>query len=251
MKKQDPESNRPEPVDNATTQPFAACCERSPLVHAVIGLILLLALGLGYALPYQPPKLVKHDSPEYVRNAPPAELAEAQTERTRIDQLNKDARKKFTEDLKVWNESGEKSRRKLIAFGRNTSKIIAVLWFACCLIACGRRPLMEFIPKHFGKDLAIVILPVILLGVLFALATLLTKWIPESGWPMPGALDLRNQSLWTALGQFFVHLTHPACEAIITLKEYCFANWFVAGILIVTTAILGWQRIQKQSAKVS
>ena len=251
MKKQDPESNRPEPVDNATTQPFAACCERSPLVHAVIGLILLLALGLGYALPYQPPKLVKHDSPEYVRNAPPAELAEAQTERTRIEQLNKDARKKFTEALKVWNESGEKSRRKLIAFGRNTSKIIAVLWFACCLIACGRRPLMEFIPKHFGKDLAIVILPVILLGVLYALATLLTKWIPESGWPMPGALDLRNQSLWTALGQFFVHLTHPACEAIITLKEYCFANWFVPGILIVTTAILGWQRIQKQSAKVS
>ena len=48
-----------------------------------------------------------------------------------------------------------------------------------------------------------------------------------------------------------MHLTHPACEAIITLKEYCFAKWFVPGILIVTTAILGWQRIQKQRAKVS
>ena len=250
MKKQDRENNRPEPVDNAPTEPGPACCARSPLVHAVIGLILLLALGLGYALPYQPPKLVKHDSPDYVRGASPTEQAKAQTERTRIEQLNKDARKKFTADLKVWNESGEKSRRKLIAFGRNTAKIIAVLWFACCLIACGHRPLMEFIPRHFGQDLAIVILPVILLGVLFAFATLLTKWIPETGWPMPGALDLKNQSLWTALGQFFVHLTHPACEAIITLKEYCFAKWFVPGILIVTTAILGWQRIQKQRAKV-
>ena len=94
-----------------------------------------------------------------------------------------------------------------------------------------------------------LIVPVIILGVFFALATLLVKWIPESGWPMPNALDLKDQSIWRAVGQFFVHLLHPVAETILTLKEYCFDKWFVPGILVVTTAILGWQRVVKQQAE--
>jgi hypothetical protein len=66
MKKQDHENSRPEPKDNASTEPVPARFARLPVVHAVIGLVLLLTLILGYALPYEPPKLVKHNSREYV-----------------------------------------------------------------------------------------------------------------------------------------------------------------------------------------
>jgi len=217
--------------------------------HAIVAVLLLLGLLLGYALPYEAPKLEKNDYPTLPRNPTEKQRAEFTEERKRIEKLNDDARESFNTSLKEWNDGGEESRRKLIAFGRNTARMIAVVWFIFIALRLGIGPLVRFVPKHFGKDLAVVILPVIMLGVFFALATLLVKWIPESGWPMPNALDLKDQSIWRAVGQFFVHLLHPVAETILTLKEYCFDKWFVPGILVVTTAILGWQRVVKQQAE--
>ena len=170
-------------------------------------------------------------------------------ERERVEKLNDASRESFNTALKAWNDGGEESRRKMIAFGRNSARMIAVVWFVFIALRLGLGPLIRFIPKHFGKDLAVVILPVILLGVFFAMGTLLIKWIPETGWPMPNALNLKDQSVWHAVGQFFVHLLHPVAEAILTLKDYCFDKWFVPGILVVTTAILGWQPVLKQQAE--
>ena len=217
--------------------------------HAAVTVLLLLMLLLGYALPYEPPKLEKHDYPTLPRNPTEAQRTEFTLDRQRIEKLNDDSREAFNAELKEWNDGGEESRRKIIAFGRNTARMVAVVWFIFIVLRLGLGPLVRLIPKQFGKDLAVVILPVLMLGVFFALATLLVKWIPESGWPMPNALDLKDQSIWRAVGQFFVHLLHPVAETILTLKEYCYDKWFVPGILVVTTAILGWQRVVKQQAE--
>ena len=39
-----------------------------PLFQGIFALVLLLSLLLGYGLPYQPPKLEKHDYPEFPKD---------------------------------------------------------------------------------------------------------------------------------------------------------------------------------------
>ena len=87
------------------------------------------------------------------------------------------------------------------------------------------------------------IMPVLLLGFIYALAKLILDWIPAGGWTMPNVLELRDQSLWKVLGQFIVHLTHPLANMVVTLKEFMFDKWFVPGMFVVVTAVIGWKRI--------
>ena len=109
-------------------------------------------------------------------------------------------------------------------------------------IVYGLMPLLRLIPKHFGKDLSITLLPVLMLGVLYSLSRLVVEWIPDSGWPLPSPLELNDQSLWKVMGQFIVHLTHPIADMVITLKEFAVDKWFVPLLFVAATLVIGWRQ---------
>ena len=112
-------------------------------------------------------------------------------------------------------------------------------------------PLARSIPNHFGKDLSVTILPVLLLGFIYALAKLILDWIPAGGWTMPNVLELRDQSLWKVLGQFIVHLTHPLANMVVTLKEFAGDKWFVPLLFVAATLVIGWGKVSVNKADAS
>ena len=211
-----------------------------PLFQGIFALILLLSLLLGYGLPYQPPKLEKHDYPEFPKDVSPEQRTKATDA---WSEKNEESSRQFKKALKAWNDGGDISRRKFIAAGRNVAKFSTVLWFTYCLITLCFMPLARAIPKHFGKDLSVTIMPVLLLGFIYALAKLILDWIPAGGWPMPNVLELRDQSLWKVLGQFIVHLTHPLANMVVTLKEFAVDKWFVPLLFVAATLVIGWGKV--------
>ena len=148
----------------------------------------------------------------------------------------------YEKEKKAWDEGGEESRRGWIAVGRNLAKFSTALWLIFSFIVYGLMPLLRLIPKHFGKDLSITLLPVLMLGVLYSLSRLVVEWIPDSGWPIPSPLELNAQSLWKVMGQFIVHLTHPIANMVITLKEFAVDKWFVPLLFVAATLVIGWRQ---------
>jgi hypothetical protein len=94
-------------------------------------------------------------------------------------------------------------------------------------------------------------MPVLILGMFYALATLILNWIPVSGWPNPNPLELNDQSLWKVLGQFIVHLTHPLANMVVTLKEFAVDKWFVPLLFVAATLVIGWGKVRTDKADVS
>ncbi len=205
-----------------------------PYGHGVFLLLLLLALLLGYGLPYEKPQLPQRDyRAEY-------KTVEAETAAAEEYERKKEI---YDKEKKVWEEGGEESRRGWIGAGRNLAKFSVVLWLAYCLITHGLMPLIRAIPKHFGRDLSVTLMPVLMLGAFYALATLILNWIPASGWPSPNPLELQDQSLWKVLGQFIVHLTHPLANMVVSLKEFAVDKWFVPLLFVAATLVIGWGKV--------
>ena len=213
-----------------------------PYGHGVFLLLLLLTLLLGYGLPYQKPELPQRD---YRANY---ESAEEETVAAEEYERKKEA---YEKEKKAWDEGGEESRRGWIAAGRNLAKFSTVLWLVYSLITHGLMPLVRAIPKHFGKDLSVTLLPVLMLGVFYAMAKLVLEWIPVSGWPNPNPLELTDQSLWKVLGQFIVHLTHPIANIVLTLKEFAVDKWFVPLLFVAATLVIGWGKVRTNKADAS
>ena len=213
-----------------------------PYGHGVFLLLLLLALLLGYGLPYEKPQLPQRDYRAEYKSVEEEKTATAEYER------KKEA---YDKEKKVWEEGGEESRRGWIGAGRNLAKFSVVLWLAYSLITHGLMPLIRAIPKHFGKDLSVTLMPVLMLGAFYALATLILNWIPVSGWPMPNPLELQDQSLWKVLGQFIVHLTHPLANMVVTLKEFAVDKWFVPLLFVAATLVIGWGKVSVNKADAS
>tara|TARA_Y100000588_G_C14106352_1_gene861033 strand:- start:333 stop:1094 length:762 start_codon:yes stop_codon:yes gene_type:complete len=213
-----------------------------PYGHGVFLLLLFLTLLLGYGLPYEKPELPQRDYRTNYESAEEEELAVKEYERKR---------EAYEKNKKTWDEGGEKSRRGWIAAGRNLAKFSTVLWLIYSLITHGLMPLVRGIPKHFGKDLSVTFLPVLMLGVFYALAKLVLEWIPVSGWPSPNPLELNDQSLWKVLGQFIVHLTHPIANIVVTLKEFAVDKWFVPLLFVAATLVIGWEKVRTNKADVS
>jgi len=202
--------------------------------HGVFLLLLLLTLLLGYGLPYEKPQLPQRDYRAEYKSV--EEETAAATEYERKKEV-------YDREKKAWDEGGEESRRGWIGAGRNLAKFSVVLWLAYCLITHGLVPLVRAIPKHFGKDLSVTLMPVLILGMFYALATLILNWIPVSGWPNPNPLELNDQSLWKVLGQFIVHLTHPLANMMVTLKEFAVDKWFVPLLFVAATLVIGWGKV--------
>lgn len=213
-----------------------------PYGHGVFLLLLLLTLLLGYGLPYQKPEQPLRD---YRSNSKSAE------EEVKATQEYESKKEAYDKEKKAWDEGGEESRRGWIAAGRNLAKFSTVLWLIFSLITHGLMPLVRAIPKHFGKDLSVTLMPVLMLGVFYALATLILNWIPASGWPMPNPLELQDQSLWKVLGQFIVHLTHPLANMVVTLKEFAVDKWFVPLLFVAATLVIGWGKVSVNKADAS
>ena len=213
-----------------------------PYGHGVFLLLLLLALLLGYGLPYEKPQLPQRDYRAEYKSVEEEKTATAEYER------KKEA---YDKEKKVWEEGGEESRRGWIGAGRNLAKFSVVLWLAYSLITHGLMPLIRAIPKHFGKDLSVTLMPVLMLGAFYALATLILNWIPVSGWPSPNPLELQDQSLWKVLGQFIVHLTHPLANMVVTLKEFAVDKWFVPLLFVAATLVIGWGKVSVNKADAS
>ncbi|MDP6905361.1 MAG: hypothetical protein QF406_13045 [Verrucomicrobiota bacterium] len=210
--------------------------------HGVFLLLLLLTLLLGYGLPYEKPQLPQRDYRAEYKSV--EEETAAATEYERKKEV-------YDREKKAWDEGGEESRRGWIGAGRNLAKFSVVLWLAYCLITHGLMPLVRAIPKHFGKDLSVTLMPVLILGMFYALATLILNWIPVSGWPNPNPLELNDQSLWKVLGQFIVHLTHPLANMVVTLKEFAVDKWFVPLLFVAATLVIGWGKVRTDKADVS
>ena len=213
-----------------------------PYGHGVFLLLLLLTLLLGYGLPYEKPELPQRDYRTNYESAEEEQLAVQEYE------IKKEV---YEKKKKAWDEGGEESRRGWIAAGRNLAKFSTVLWLVYTLITHGLMPLIRAIPKHFGKDLSVTLLPVLILGVFYALAKLVLEWIPVSGWPMPNPMELTDQSLWKVLGQFIVHLTHPIANMVLTLKEFAVDKWFVPLLFVAATLVIGWRKVQADKADAS
>ena len=210
--------------------------------HGVFLLLLLLTLLLGYGLPYEKPQLPQRDYRAEYKSV--EEETAAATEYERKKEV-------YDREKKAWDEGGEESRRGWIGAGRNLAKFSVVLWLAYCLITHGLMPLVRAIPKHFGKDLSVTLMPVLILGMFYALTTLILNWIPVSGWPNPNPLELNDQSLWKVLGQFIVHLTHPLANMVVTLKEFAVDKWFVPLLFVAATLVIGWGKVRTDKADVS
>jgi len=210
--------------------------------HGVFLLLLLLTLLLGYGLPYEKPQLPQRDYRAEYKSV--EEETAAATEYERKKEV-------YDREKKAWDEGGEESRRGWIGAGRNLAKFSVVIWLAYCLITHGLVPLVRAIPKHFGKDLSVTLMPVLILGMFYALATLILNWIPVSGWPNPNPLELNDQSLWKVLGQFIVHLTHPLANMVVTLKEFAVDKWFVPLLFVAATLVIGWGKVRTDKADVS
>ena len=202
-----------------------------PYGHGGFLLLLLLALLLGYGLPYEKPEQPQRDYR--------ADYESAEEEEKAVKEYD-EKMEAYGKEKKAWVEGGEESRRGWIAVGRNLAKFSTVLWLIFSFIFHGLMPLLRLIPKHFGKDLSVTLLPVLLLGVLYALSRLVVEWIPNSGWPLPSPLELSDQSLWKVMGQFIVHLTHPIANIVITLKEFAVDKWFVPLLFVAATLVIGW-----------
>ncbi len=210
--------------------------------HGVFVLLLLLTLLLGYGLPYEKPQLPQRDYRAEYKSVEEETAAAAEYERKK---------EVYDREKKAWDEGGEESRRGWIGAGRNLAKFSVVLWLAYCLITHGLMPLVRAIPKHFGKDLSVTLMPVLILGMFYALATLILNWIPVSGWPNPNPLELNDQSLWKVLGQFIVHLTHPLANMVVTLKEFAVDKWFVPLLFVAATLVIGLGKVRTDKADVS
>ncbi len=213
-----------------------------PYGHGIFLLLLLLTLLLGYGLPYEKPELPQRD---YRTNYG---SAEEETAAVQEYEIKKEA---YDKQKKAWDEGGEEARRGWIAAGRNLAKFSTVLWLIYTLINHGLMPLIRAITKYFVKDLSVTLLPVLMLGVFYALAKLVLEWIPVSGWPMPSPMELTDQSLWKVLGQFIVHLTHPIANMILTLKEFAVDKWFVPLLFVAATLVIGWGKIRTDKAEAS
>ena len=213
-----------------------------PYGHGVFLLLLLLTLLLGYGLPYQKPELPQRDYRVEYESVEEESAANTEYERSK---------KIYDKEKKAWDERGEESRRGWIAAGRNLAKFSTVLWLIYSLITHGLIPLIRAIPKHFGKDLSVTLMPVLILGAFYALATLILNWIPASGWPMPNPLELQDQSLWKVLGQLIVHLTHPLANMVVTLKEFAVDKWFVPLLFVAATLVIGWGKVSVNKADAS
>ena len=145
-----------------------------PYGHGAFLLFLLLTLLLGYALPYDKPELPQRDYRVEYKSA---------EDKAQITEKYEQKKEAYDEAKKAWDEGGEEARRGWIVAGRNLAKFSTVLWVGYCLIIFGLIPLASAIPKHFGKQLSLTLMPVLMLGVVYALAKLILDWIPVSGWP--------------------------------------------------------------------
>ena len=202
--------------------------------HGAFLLFLLLTLLLGYGLPYDKPELPQRDyRAEY----------KSSEEKAQTTQKYDQKKEAYDEAKKAWDEGGEKARRGWIVAGRNLAKFSTVLWVGYCLIALGLIPLARAIPKHFGKQLSVTLMPILMLGVVYALAKLILDWIPVSGWPTSNSMELQDQSLWKVLGQLIVHLTHPLANMVVTLKEFAVDKWFVPLMFVAATIVIGWRKL--------
>ena len=94
-------------------------------------------------------------------------------------------------------------------------------------------------------------MPILMLGVVYALAKLILDWIPISGWPTSNPMELQDQSLWKVLGQLIVHLTHPIANMVVTLKEFAVDKWFVPLLFVAATIVIGWKRISAPKSETS
>ncbi|HBU59715.1 MAG TPA: hypothetical protein DEB48_07740 [Verrucomicrobiales bacterium] len=232
---QDSELGDPVDIKNPKTLKSTAGLwpEWLPYGHAAFLLILLLALLLGYGLPYEKPEQPQRD---YRAN-----YESVEEEKKAVKEYDQKV-EAYEKEKKAWDEGGEESRRGWIAVGRNLAKFSTVLWLIFSFIVYGLMPLLRMIPRHFGKDLSITLLPVLMLGVLYSLSRLVVEWIPDSGWPLPSPLELNDQSLWKVMGQFIVHLTHPIADMVITLKEFAVDKWFVPLLFVAATLVIGWRQ---------
>ena len=202
--------------------------------HGAFLLFLLLTLLLGYGLPYDKPELPQRDYRVEYKTA---------EEKAQITQKYEQKKEAYDEAKKAWDEGGEEARRGWIVAGRNLAKFSTVLWVGYCLITFGLIPLARAIPKHFGKQLSVTLMPILMLGVVYALAKLILDWIPISGWPTANSMELQGQSLWKVLGQLIVHLTHPLANMVVTLKEFAVDKWFVPLMFVAATIVIGWRKL--------
>jgi len=205
-----------------------------PYGHGAFLLFLLLTLLLGYGLPYDKPELPQRDYRAEYKSA---------EEKAQITEKYEQKKEAYDEAKKAWDEGGEKARRGWIVAGRNLAKFSTVLWVGYCLITLGLIPLARAIPKHFGKQLSVTLMPILMLGVVYALAKLILDWIPVSGWPTSNPMELQDQSLWKVLGQLIVHLTHPLANMVVTLKEFAVDKWFVPLMFVAATIVIGWRKL--------
>ena len=213
-----------------------------PYGHGAFLLFLLLTLLLGYGLPYDKPELPQRDyRAEY----------KSPEEKTQATQKYEQKKEAYDEAKKAWDEGGEEARRGWIVAGRNLAKFSTVLWVGYCLITLGLIPLARAIPKYFGKQLSVTLMPILMLGVVYALAKLILDWIPISRWPTPNPLELQDQSLWKVLGQLIVHLTHPLANMVVTLKEFAVDKWFVPLMFVAATIVIGWRKLSTTKADAS
>ena len=222
-------------TDSPVEPAYGGLCPNGlPYGHGAFLLFLLLTLLLGYGLPYDKPELPQRDYRAEYKSA---------EEKAQITQKYEQKKEAYDEAKKAWDEGGEKARRGWIVAGRNLAKFSTVLWVGYCLITLGLIPLARAIPKHFGKQLSVTLMPILMLGVVYALAKLILDWIPASGWPTSNSMELQGQSLWKVLGQLIVHLTHPLAYMVVTLKEFAVDKWFVPLMFVAATIVIGWRRL--------
>ena len=113
-----------------------------PYGHAAFLLILLLALLLGYGLPYEKPEQPQRD---YRAN-----YESVEEEKKAVKEYDEKV-EAYEKEKKAWDEGGEESRRGWIAVGRNLAKFSTVLWLIFSFIVYGFMPLLRLIRSILVK----------------------------------------------------------------------------------------------------
>ena len=102
-------------------------------------------------------------------------------------------------------------------------------------------PTLKAVPTHFGKDFGVVITPLVLLGILVALGTIIGDTVEST---ISG-----DHSIAGALQQFVMLIVNPITEGIKELNDFVFEKWHIPMIFITITATFGLQRILGSKSK--
>ena len=165
----------------------------------------------------------------------------------RVEEKNAKGVQQWKEDNADWTQvgmlgmSGKQFADWRSVNGQFMAKLVVVIWLTYCVFTMLLGPTLKAVPTHFGKDFGVVITPLVLLGILYALAQIIDVNVKD---PVgePGSITL-------ALKQFVFLIVNTITKGITNLNNFVFDTWHIPMIFITITATFGLQRIWGSKSK--